>query len=191
MRKNQLLLVALAALMACPAIVRAQSLADIARAEEARRKTVKVHGKVYTNDDLRGDGTSAPAPATPSTTTGAATDTKTDTAKPPAPTHPAAAPADDGVKKDEKYWRDRITSVQQGLARNKVLLDALQSRVNGLNTEFTNMDDPSQRGVIEENRKTALTEMERVKKDIENQSKEIVTIQEDARRASVPPGWLR
>ena len=32
----------------------AQNLADVARAEEARRKTIKGSGKVYTNDTLRG-----------------------------------------------------------------------------------------------------------------------------------------
>ena len=36
----------------CPAPVGAQSLADVARAEEARRKALKAPVKVYTNEDL-------------------------------------------------------------------------------------------------------------------------------------------
>ena len=35
----------------------AQSLADVARTEAARRKTVDAPAKVYTNDDLRSDFT--------------------------------------------------------------------------------------------------------------------------------------
>jgi hypothetical protein len=72
-----------------------------------------------------------------------------------------------------------------------VLLDALQSRVNALNTDFVNADDPAQRSVIEGNRRTTLAEMESVKADIEKQNQEIVSIQEEARKAGVPPGWLR
>jgi hypothetical protein len=187
MRKNPLLFAALAGLLALPVVfVRAQSLADIARAEEARRKTLKTPGRVYTNDDLKGGGgAGAPAPATPPPP---AVAKPGETAKPDVPPEP---PATDGTPKDEKYWRGRITGVQQGLARNKVLLDALQSRVNALTTDFTNMADPAQRAVIEENRKTALAEMARVQKDMENGAKEIATIEEEARKASVPPGWLR
>jgi hypothetical protein len=186
MRKNPLFFMALVALMALPVIVRAQSLADVARAEEARRKTVKSPGKVYTNDDLKRGGNESGAPA-PVATAG----TKPAEAAKPAPGPQPPEPAKDGITKDEKYWRGRVAGAQQALARNKVLLDALQSRVNALTTDFTNMSDPAQRAVIEENRKTALNEMERVKRDIDNGNKELITIDEEARKASVPPGWLR
>jgi hypothetical protein len=55
-----------AALLTATMPLPAQSLADVARAEEARRKTVKGQVKVYTNETLRGaDGGEAPqAPPT-------------------------------------------------------------------------------------------------------------------------------
>jgi hypothetical protein len=60
-----------AALLAAATPLTAQNLADVARAEEARRKTVKGQVKVYTNETLRGaDGgepPSAPAPQAPAT----------------------------------------------------------------------------------------------------------------------------
>ncbi|MSO55712.1 MAG: hypothetical protein EXQ55_02140 [Acidobacteria bacterium] len=187
MRFPYALPLALAGLMACPAALCAQSLADVARAEEARRKAVKVPAKVYTNTDLRGGGSDsgAPAPAQPAA---AATKPADPTAKPENPDQPPAAAGD---VKDEKYWRARITAVQQAMTRNNVLLDALQSRVNALNTDFANTDDPAQRAVVEDNRKIALAEMDRMKKEIENQTGEISKIQEEARKANVPPGWLR
>lgn len=44
----------------------AQSLGEVARKEEARRKDIKKPAKVYTNDSLRDDGTtSASTPVTP------------------------------------------------------------------------------------------------------------------------------
>jgi len=191
--------VAVTILLACAAVSGAQGLADVARAEEARRKTVRVPSKTYTNDDLKGDNNGAtvasPAPSTaaPATSTPAATPAQAGKPAPPAAKPDAAKDAanEEEPKKDEKYWRDRITAAQQAMARNKVLVDALQSRVNALNTDFVNTDDPAQRAVVEQNRKTALAEMDRVKKDIDTRTKEITTIQEEARKANVPAGWLR
>jgi hypothetical protein len=191
MSKHQLMCVALVALalsMARPAVTSAQSLADVARAEEARRKTVKEPAKVYTNDDLKGGGAPGSAPPPP-----VATPPQAGTQKPEA-TKPEASvpkPPTDQSGQDEKFWRSRITTAQQTVARNKVLLDALQSRVNALNTDFVNTDDPAQRALVEENRKTALLEMDRVKADIDKTNKDIFSIQEEARKAGVPAGWLR
>lgn len=172
----------LAALL--PVGAMAQSLADVAKKEEARRKTVKGEAKVYTNDDLvkARDG-AAPAEATPAPTPApgdakAAADKGTD--------KPAA---DDG--KGEDYWKKRMKAAQDSLNRNKVLQVALEGRVNGLNAEFVNMDNPFQRTIIQENLKTAMAELERVKRDIATDTKAIADIQEEARKTNVPPGWLR
>ena len=190
---------AVAMLLACAAVSGAQGLADVARAEEARRKSVRAPSKTYTNDDLKGDNNGAtvasptPSSAAPASPVPAATPAQgakpAATAAKPDPAKDAAAQQE--PKKDEKYWRDRITAAQQAMARNKVLVDALQSRVNALNTDFVNTDDPAQRAVVEQNRKTALAELDRVKKDIDTRSKEITAIQDEARKANVPPGWLR
>jgi hypothetical protein len=37
----------------------------------------------------------------------------------------------------------------------------------------------------------ALAELERVRGDIEAQEKAVTDLEEEARRAGVPPGWLR
>jgi hypothetical protein len=197
--------VAVTMLLVSAAVCGAQGLADVARAEEARRKSVKAPSKTYTNDDLKGDNNgatiaspsaasgSADAPATSATPAQGAKPASATAAKPDAAKDAAAKDESkkDEPKKDEKYWRDRINAAQQAMARNKVLVDALQSRVNALNTDFVNTDDPAQRAVVEQNRKTALAEMDRVKKDIDTRSKEITAIQEEARKANVPSGWLR
>jgi|SRR5688500_9729101 len=176
----------------------AQSLADVARAEAARRKTVKGHAKVYTNDTLRGaDGGEAPAPPPPSApqtpasgtaTTGAAgTAAKpgaTPGAKPPAPP-PSATP------KDEKYWRDRLSTARDALQRSQTLAEALQNQINSLYTEFVNMSDPAQRALIEQKRLAAIAEQDRMRADIAKFTKAVADIEDEARRANVPAGWLR
>ena len=177
----------------------AQSLADVARAEEARRKTVKGQAKVYTNETLRGsDGGDAPAPpAAPSSPASPAPGSPVGaaaagTAQPgtpqgakPAPSKPADGP------KDEKFWRERLTTARDALSRSQTFADALQTQINGLYTEFVNMSDPAQRAVIEKKRLAAIAEHDRVKADIVRQTKAVADIEDEARRANVPAGWLR
>ena len=168
-----------------------QSLADIARKTEEERPKTKTVTKVYTNDDLKRDPASTGVPAsTP------AVQATADPAK------PAAAPADasktDGKAaaaqeppKDQKYWKDRVATAGAQLARSKLLLDALQTRVNSLSADFANQADPARRAVLERDRQVALRETERLKKEMQTQAKAIADIEEEARRANVPPGWLR
>jgi hypothetical protein len=69
--------------------------------------------------------------------------------------------------------------------------DALQSKINALWADFTARDDPAQRAQLELERKRALAEQERVKGEIEKQKKAIADLEEEARKAGVPPGWIR
>jgi hypothetical protein len=163
------------------------SLVDVQKAEEARRKNVRKPAKVYTNNDLKPDnGTVRPAPAAAAPAT----------PKPGAAVvdlpggSGASAPAPAG-NKDQTYWSERMTAARTTLDRSKIVADALQSRINALTTDFVNRDDPAQRAVIETDRKTALAELDRVRKEIEEQQKAIVAIEDEARRAGVPSGWLR
>ena len=174
----------------------AQSLADVARAEEARRKAVKGQVKVYTNETLRGeDGGEPPAPPVTQPATGAkpAAGAATDaTAKPgPAPGAKPPAPPATATAKDEKYWRDRLAGARDALQRSQSFADALQSQINGLYTEFVNMSDPAQRALIEQKRLAAIAQQDRVKADIGKYTKALADIEDEARRANVPAGWLR
>jgi hypothetical protein len=159
------------------------SLGDVAKKEEARRKTAKPAEKVLTNKDLP-QVSSPPPPPQPSEPAAAAEAPKAEPDKttPEKPEKP---------EKDEAWWRGRITEARDALARDQVLLDALQARVNGLTTDFAGRDDPYQRARVGEDRQKALGEMERVRADIARLKKSIEDIEEEARKAGVPPGWLR
>jgi hypothetical protein len=157
-----------------------QSLADIARAEAARRKTVVKSGKVYTNDSLERDFAVPRPPAEPARS---------------APTAPAIAQptpaASEAPAVGETYWRSRIASARSALQRSQVLAAALQSHINALTTDFVNRDDPVQRAGIAEDREKALSELERVRLEISERAKSVAAVEEEARKAGVPPGWLR
>jgi gas vesicle protein len=177
-----------AVIVAVAAPLAAQNLADVARAEEARRKAVKGQAKVYTNDTLRGaDGSEPPAPPQPAA---AAVPAAAEKSVPP-PGNKPAPPRTTEAAKDEKYWRDRLAGARDALSRSQTFADALQSQINALYTEFVNMDDPIQRSVIEKKRLAAIAEQDRVKADIVRQTKAIADVEDEARRANVPAGWLR
>jgi hypothetical protein len=163
-----------------------QSLADAAKKEEERRKAVKKAGKVYTNKDL---GTpSGPAPAAPpAAAPGAAPG---DTAKPAE--KPGEKPADEQEPpRDQAYWAGRMKELRTQLERNQTFADALQTRINSLSADFVNRDDPAQRSVLANDRQRAQAELDRLRQQIEADKKAIADLEEEARRAGVPPGWLR
>jgi hypothetical protein len=162
------------------------SLADVARREAERRKAVKTPTKVYTNADVKR--------GVPLTTGADASALKPAQAQPsPAASAPAqgekAAAA--GEVKDEAWWRERMSELRDQLNRNKLFAEALQSRVNALWADYTSRDDPAQRAIIERDRTEALSELERQKTEIARQEQAITDLEEEARKASVPPGWLR
>ena len=196
----------LAVSLLVPLAAAAQSLADVARAEEARRKTLKKGPvKVYGNDDLRPTVEPPPPPAATASAAAkpapAATTSKpADGAKPgdaasakpgEKPGTGAAAAVKPGDVKDEAYWRKRIADARTAVQRNQVFHDALQSQVNGLYAEFVNKSDPAQRALVEQKRLKALAEQDRIKVEITTQTKALQDIEDEARRAGVPAGWLR
>jgi hypothetical protein len=93
--------------------------------------------------------------------------------------------------KDQAYWSKRMKDLQTQLERDETFAEALQTRINALTADFSARDDPAQRAVIGANRQKALAELERLKKAILADKTAIADLQEEARRASVPPGWLR
>jgi DNA repair exonuclease SbcCD ATPase subunit len=102
---------------------------------------------------------------------------------------PQPAPTDE--KKTEAYWKQRLQAERDALSRAQIFAEALQSRINALTTDFAARSDPAQRDVIASDRQKALAELDRVKKEIQGHQKAITDIQEEARRAGVPAGWVR
>lgn len=191
----------IAALIALPLVplaglftpVFAQSLGDIAKKEEERRKAIKAPAPVLTNKDL---GAVPPAPPASTSTSSSA---------------PATAPADAaksadaksadkdkekdkeaaGPAKDQAYWSGKLKDLQAQLDRDQAYAAAMQVRVNSLNTDFTNRDDPAQRALIDQDRKKTLAELDHLTLSVQKDKKAVADLQEDARKAGVPAGWLR
>lgn len=191
MTKNKtvrVVLIAAVAISSSVLSVSAQSLGELARQEAARRKAVQAPVKVFSNDNLKGV-----PPAVPPVAPGEA---EAQPAPPAAGAAPAGAapekpPEVSDPAKDQEYWRKRIADARQARDRNAMLLEAVQTRINALAADFSARDDPYQRAQIAVERRKALEEIDRMKKDQVELEKKIADIEEEARRANVPPGWLR
>jgi hypothetical protein len=188
----------LAAFFLVASTAAAQSLAEVAKQEEARRKAVKTPGKVYTDKDLP-----KTAPATPATTatpaspaaaqpgTPAAGSTKEGAAQAAGEAADKEAGGQKEPEKDETWWRNRITEARAKLDRTKLLADAMQTRINSLTNDWAARDNPVERQQLALDRARAIGELQRLKDEIDAQTKAIADIEEEARQAGVPPGWLR
>jgi hypothetical protein len=157
-------------------------LGEVAKKEQERRKASPESGKVYTNKDLpkaaQKPAEGAQAPAEPSSAI---------------PDAEAGEKAKEGEKPKsaEADWRKRMTDAREALRRQEMFVQALQTRVNSLTQEMLSRGDPVQKARISGERKDAMNELARVRQEIEASKKAIADIEEEARKAGVPPGWLR
>jgi hypothetical protein len=159
-----------------------QSLADVARREEERRKVIKAPVKVYTNDDLRRYPVTTPEPSA-----------QPAEVRPPDASEKLADPKDakPSIEQGEAHWRQLMGEARAARARSDTFLEALQSRLQALTEDFYAQQDPARRSAIWVQRTRVFDDMERLKKDMAEQDTAIAKIEEDARKANIPPGWIR
>jgi hypothetical protein len=155
----------------------AQSLADVARTEEARRQQIAAPKKVYTDADVEKYVT------TPGAQAAATTVTSLDANGRPVGEQAAAQ----GMPSDEAGWRARLQNARDGMDRNKLLLSALeqQARTAARRAGTAEGDEPTDDG------SSRATEIKRLKAEMDTFRATLANAEEDARKAGVPPGWVR
>ena len=167
----------------------AQGLADLARAAEAARKTEtdKPAVKVYTNNDL--PAIDRPAPGTEASGAPVPNDvTSTPQAAPavkPSPPEPSSS------ERGEEYWRERMRPLKERLDRDRALAEETRRRADAL---MQSADRCFQIGIVcaDYTESLRLTEDHKaLLADVARDEKAVVALEEEARRAGVPPGWLR
>jgi hypothetical protein len=181
--------------VACPFVASAQvsstvSLAEVARKEEQRRKTAKKATRVITNANLGAHEVNLPPQGMPSFA-GSSNATPSNTS-PGSPTIPGGkAEPIPGGGKDQAFWQGRLKSAMDDLSRTQMFADSLQTKINSLRTDFVNRDNRVEREKIQQDLNTSLAELERLNKEINDKRKAVAAVEEEARKAGVPPGWMR
>jgi len=162
------------------------TLGEAAMREAVRRQRMAPATRVI-NDQTLGP---APVQVVPPTV-----DDPVEATAPPAAAASAAgaeakAPAPQEVK-DAAWWGTRMKTARDAVSRDRLLLAALESRVAALANDIAARDDPAQRAVLMDARQASLEELDRIKKQIDTGVLGIAAIQEEARKAGVPAGWVR
>lgn len=178
------------ALVLVSADAAAQSLVEVARQERLRRETLARQAgpdaappRLYTDADLVYSGRLTMRVGDDEANAGAeAGEAATDAATPAAPPEAAG---------DEDRWRNRMAEARQAVEQAERRAVELQTRVNRLWADFTARDDPAQRAAIEQDRLAALAELEETRAEAEELARAVDDLRDEARRAGVPPGWLR
>lgn len=175
------------------------NLAEVSQREALRRSLTPKSAGSYSNENMRPDLFPVRL-AEPVATAAAEGSIASVSQAGSQTTAPAAAQSGEasaqpvamkGPAMDEKAWRARMTEARANLDRNQGLLEAMQSRVNSLQGDVVNRDDPAQQGALRQQLGKALGELERLKAQVVADQKAMADIQTDARKQNVPPGWVR
>jgi hypothetical protein len=193
---KRVLAVTITLAVVCPSAAAAQvsstvSLAEVARKEVERRKTAQKATRVITNANLGANEVDLPPRAMPSFA-GSANASPSNTS-PGSPTIPGgqAGPAPAAGGKDQAFWQGRLKTALDDLNRTQMFADSLQTKINSLRTDFVNRDNRVEREKIQQDLNTSLAELERLNKEINEKRKAVAAVEEEARKAGVPPGWMR
>jgi hypothetical protein len=173
-----------------------QSLAEAARKAEAERKAVKAPGKVYTNDDLKRFGSAPPPPPAGAGEAARPAPPAVEGQTPTQPGQPgpeasAQKPAEQQPVKDEAWWRKTLAEARSKLERSKAAVEALDNRIYALQLDFYSRSEQSERDTIAREIEKVMAEKDKNYREMEDASATLAGLEEEGRRARVPPGWLR
>jgi len=179
----------------------AQTLADLAKKDTDRRKTVKHPAKVYTNDDVQdvkpilpmmeNDGTGT-RPVDPAAGGNADSEGGSNRGGGPVatPAKPDAAKPGAAKAGDEAAWRARLSSAKEAISRTQLQLESMRSRAGQLTAASAAANDQN-RATFQKQQQDALQEYDKLRGDLERNQKALADLQSEATKANVPPGWLR
>ena len=166
-------LLIVAAVVMAASVATAQSLAEVAKKEKKRRETTSSDSKTITERELTRSYGGLPA------TTSSASSSSSE----------AGEEGESGeVAADEEQEDDRGAQEQQWRARFKAARDKLRAAEEAFNA--TNFGE-GQGVSVDMRGGNQIARREKAERDVETAREELAALQEEARRAGVPPGWTR
>jgi chromosome segregation ATPase len=187
--------VVLVLLVAVPAVAGAQSLGEVAkREEEKKKKSGKPPAKVYTEEDLKkaresGSGAVNVLPEIAGSSSPAASERPSASEGGPARGENSA----DAGPRDEKYWRAEAERRREAVKVAESKVQTLEAQVAGLRSDMSpiNTQDPNRLQNQDRRLRQALDDLEAARRDLDAARQSLANLEDEARRAGVPPGWVR
>jgi hypothetical protein len=195
MRSAVVLQVAAVAVL-CGSAARAESLGQTAARERARRARQAGQAKAYTDGDLDRTRVQGGSP-------GAMTLAPGNTAASPAPGQPVSASSQpagsqsrstadaehERRRQEEARWRQRAADLRRELAAAQAEAARLESETNGAVASSLGLCTPSP--YHRERAARLADQLAAARRQVAALQQALVDLEEEARRARVPPGWLR
>jgi hypothetical protein len=176
--------------------VRAQSLADLARAEAARRAAVEKPSPTIKKEDLKPVASPAARPAAP-----AAPKSAQEVEQEPAP---EGSNADGGEatseppppkareKRDEAYWRKRFADTRGAVNRANEDVAAVQARIAAIDADLQNPElPPARQSTLQAERDRARAAVARFQQQAQELGGELANLEQRARELKANPDWIK
>lgn len=173
----------------------AQTIADVARQERAKKqaapsntvvnnKTLGVKPRITIDGKPQESQAGTAATTTPKPAPQAAATSA------PSPAPPAAPPADQPPPRDEKWWRSQFEESRIEVRRAENQVAVAQLELNAANRDFlTRSFDPDNRGPAAV--AAATKKLDDANKNLAASRAKVSLLEEELRRAGAPAGWAR
>jgi hypothetical protein len=180
----------------CATGVRSESLGDVAARERARRAQQAGQAKTYTDGDLDRTHGQDGGPAGVTGTAGIAAASPvpgqaiSTSSKPEGPQQRSTADSDYERRRQEQAgWQRRASDLRRKLAAARTEATRLESETNAAVTSSVSSCTPSphRRGRAAR----AADQLAAARQQVAALEQAVIDLEEEARRARVPPGWLR
>lgn len=109
-----------------------------------------------------------------------------DSAQPPTSPGPEAASDE---RTTQRYWQDRMRQLQSRLDSDALALTAARANERDLDRYLS--PDGSMTRTVADNMFKSRAEVARLTAAVASSRSDVTALQEEARRAGIPPGWLR
>jgi chromosome segregation ATPase len=177
-----LLAISVFAVLAHPPQIQAQSLADAAKKEKARRAKIASPGKVLTEEDAAAKVGSV---------------TAVEAAQPPSASRmEGEGQPEDALAKPQAVWKGRAEGVRGALVSAQKALDEAQRAESAFRSDVAPLSAADAQDPMRlQKREARLAEMNKqievLKAAVAAARANITALEDEARRAGVPAGWLR
>jgi len=97
----------------------------------------------------------------------------------------------DSQGRGEDWWRKTMSEARAAVTGAQRQRDALQSEMNRRQADFSAMDDPAARDLVNERIQELFTLLDEADQAIADAEQALSDLEDDARRSGALPGWLR
>ncbi len=155
------------------------ALVELSKREKERRRKIKKHSVVITNETLKQMGSFSPSLQVKGS--GA------ETSSAPART----TSLEEEKYKDPNYWKTMKANILRQIRELEEKIKKLRSDINFLSTQFLLEERPFERSNVKSRLEEAKGLLNQALKQLQEKKKELERLYREARRRGVPPGWLR